>query len=334
MSKKPKKIETEKPTTKKSNQEEMDNITTFKQLRKDRMEYYQDFEDNLQRTRKEFIKYIQEKRGSKIITFYSKEPLTIENTEIFFEILQKTGKVEILDLFLLSPGGFTDSAFKMAKWCRQYSDKFNIIIPYYAKSAATLLSLGADSLIMSPSSELGPIDPQISIPDGYGRTIPVSALSIKDALKIIEKITEGNPEKAYKYLPLIEKIDLNVLGEYDRAIQSSKQYASKLLETGNLLSEEKKLEHKKIAQQLTEEYYSHGYSIDRQEARELGLNIIFSEDTDIWNSVWMLHKIYEEIIDHSNKETRISNNLIEYRKITTILETETWYIPMEQKIIK
>jgi ClpP class serine protease len=41
-----------------------------------------------------------------------------------------------------------------------------VIVPKMAKSAATMVCLGADSIGMSRTSELGPIDPQIKVGDG------------------------------------------------------------------------------------------------------------------------------------------------------------------------
>ncbi len=238
----------------------------------------------------------------------------------------------------------------MSRWCRQYAKQFNVIIPYYAKSAATLLSLGADTLFMGPSSELGPIDPRILIPDEYGRTMQVSALSIKDALKVIEGITEDNQEKALKYMPLIEKIDLKVLGEYERAIQSAKQYASDLLHMSNLLKDKdveetdandpkKKVpKHKNIAHQLTEGYYSHDYAIGADKAKELGFNVVCPGndgfDPEVWKSVWRLHKMYDDMMRNNCNKQLLSENLVEYRQVVTVLETDTFSVPVEKNSIK
>jgi len=320
------------------------------ELSQRRNQYYLNFENSLRQSRIELIKNIQKKRDSKVFVFYSHDTLDSQNAEIFFELLQEIGEQEKLDLFLLSPGGFADQAFNMSRWCRQYAKQFNVIIPYYAKSAATLLSLGADTLLMGSSSELGPIDPQIRIPDEYGRTMQVSALSIKDALRVIEGLTEDNQEKALKYMPLIEKIDLKVLGQYDRAIQSAKQYASDLLQMSNLLRDKDKEEkavfdsgknvkrYENIAHQLTEGYYSHGYAIGINKAQELGFNIVSpgneSFDTEVWKSVWRLHKMYDDMMKNNRNERLLSENLIEYRHVMTILETDTFSVPVEKNFIK
>jgi ClpP class serine protease len=53
------------------------------------------------------------------------------------------------DLMINSPGGDANAAEKMLKMCRfRFKEKFNVIIPNYAKSAATLIALGADRVFM------------------------------------------------------------------------------------------------------------------------------------------------------------------------------------------
>jgi ClpP class serine protease len=47
-----------------------------------------------------------------------------------------------------------------------------VVVPDQAKSAATLIALGADEILMGPASDLGPIDPQIELPSRPGFLIP------------------------------------------------------------------------------------------------------------------------------------------------------------------
>lgn len=348
--KQPRKLDLTEPSPRRPEAGEGVSLPVSLELSQKRSLHNQNFENSLRQARIELIKSIQQKRDSKVFVFYSHDTLDAQHAEIFFELLQEIGKQKRLDLFLLSPGGFADQAFNMSRWCRQYADQFNVIIPYYAKSAATLLSLGADMLLMGPSSELGPIDPQIRILDEYGRTMQVSALSIKDALRVIEGLTGDNQEKALKYMPLIEKIDLKVLGQYDRAIQSAKQYASDLLHISSLLKNKdveesdvndptKKVpRYKNIAHQLTEGYYSHGYAIGTDKAEELGFNVICpgKEDFDqeVWKSVWRLHKLYDDVMRNNRNERLLTENLVEYKQVVTILETDNFSVPIEKNFIK
>ena len=295
----------------------------FITLEREKQQSKEAFENSRRNARVERIRVIQKMRGSKVVVYYSIDILTASDVEILFDLLQSVGKQKKLDLFLLSPGGFADPAFKMAMLCRDFSnDNFGVIIPHYAKSAATLLCLGSDELVMGFASEIGPTDPRIEIKDEYGRKINVSATSVEDALKVIEEHTKGGAIKSLKYMPLLEKINLNTLGEYRRALLSSKQYAEELLKTGSLLKNKRK--YKEVAKKLATKYFSHGYPIKLDAAKsELNFNVT-DPDQKLWQAMWQLHKLYDAMI----KESRDGKTMI-----TTIFEAEEFSLPITKSII-
>lgn len=301
----------------------------FMSLERDKQQSKKAFEDSRRNARVERIKAIQDIRGkSKIVVYYSIDTLTPNDAEILFDLLQSVGKQKKLDLFLLSPGGYVDPAFKMAKMCRDFAEeKFGIIIPHYAKSAATLLSLGGDELVMGSASEIGPIDPQIEIMDEYGRKFNVSANSVEDALEVIEEHSSGDPIKSLKYMPLIEKINLNTLGQYRRALDSSKQYAKDLLKTGKLLKKRDTKTINSVADKLATHYFSHAYPIKTDvAAKELNFNIVdASANKQLWQAMWQLHKLYDAMI----KESRTDKTMI-----TTIFEAEEFSMSMTKSLIQ
>ena len=67
-----------------------------------------------------------------------------------------------LDVFLVSNGGDSVVPWRLVSLFREFAKSFNVLIPYRAYSAATLLALGADEIVMHPFGELGPIDPTVS----------------------------------------------------------------------------------------------------------------------------------------------------------------------------
>lgn len=82
-----------------------------------------------------------------------------------------------LDLIIHSPGGSAQAAEQMINYLRSRFDFIRAIIPLQAKSAATMMALGCDEILMGSHSELGPIDPQIVIPvPGGGRYAPAHAI--------------------------------------------------------------------------------------------------------------------------------------------------------------
>lgn len=95
-----------------------------------------------------------------------------------------------LDLIIHSPGGSGTAAEQMMNYLRTQFDYIRAIIPLQAKSAATMLALGCDEILMGNHSELGPIDPQIAIPipGGY-RFAPAMAI-IRDFNRAKQEIGE------------------------------------------------------------------------------------------------------------------------------------------------
>ena len=82
-----------------------------------------------------------------------------------------------LDLILHSPGGSAEAAESLVEYLRQRFDHIRVFVPLAAMSAATMMALAADELVMGQHSQLGPIDPQfiISTPEG-ARSAPAKAI--------------------------------------------------------------------------------------------------------------------------------------------------------------
>src|SRR6266571_1361900 len=85
-------------------------------------------------------------------------------------LLEELGRVPALDVFLYSTGGVTMAAFAFVNLVREYAERFAVIAPYKALSAATLICLGADEIIMSPLASLSPVDPSVNGP--YNPLVP------------------------------------------------------------------------------------------------------------------------------------------------------------------
>ena len=93
--------------------------------------------------------------------------VTLPLVDIFHAIPTGTN----IDLLLHTSGGDIDAAEKMASMLRKRvgdSSRFRVIVPNYDQERGTLFTLAANSVVMSDSSELGPVDPQLLLPDGRG----------------------------------------------------------------------------------------------------------------------------------------------------------------------
>ena len=196
-----------------------------------------------------------------------------------------------LSVLLNSPGGFIESAYKMLLGLRLNVDEIEVLVPEWAKSAATLFCLGADTIYLGPDGELGPLDPQIL--DRGGSARPISALESFKALEqllrhslesfdsivqlllhrapmdIPHAIDHAKPLFAAVVSPLYQQIDPHELGEAGRYLSEGEEYAVRVMRRwGYKCRDEVTI--RQIAHNLVWNYPSHGFVIDCKEALELG----------------------------------------------------------------
>ncbi len=174
-------------------------------------------------------------------------------------------------LFLLSVGGAGEPAYQISKLCKSFAkSSFKVIVPRFAKSAATLLAIGADEIHMGPLGQLGPIDPQIG---------GLPALGVSRALMTIASVAAQYPKSAEmfaRYLRLA--LTVEQIGYCDRISDSAMQYAERLLSTKPRLVPRASI----IAKELVHEYKDHNFVIDLDEAQKhLGSDWIKTGTTEL-----------------------------------------------------
>lgn len=182
--------------------------------------------------------------------------------QTFFHVrqaLKSRPNAEEIDVLLFSGGGSPDDAYHLVKAFQSKYNKVNIVIPYWAKSAATLIALGATNIVMHEFGELGPIDAQVLAPAQHEDAAPArsSALTVTVSLAEIEErsrqfflksmqdcVKAGGfglsskqlnehllAHSAEFYAPLLSKIDTYQIGEMARALEVGRAYALKILST-------------------------------------------------------------------------------------------------------
>ena len=249
-------------------------------------------------SRQQLIRDIQFQTGRKLITYvasFGHPRGSIDKADVLgFGDLLYGLKDEDIDLLIQSPGGDIDVAEKIVYMCRSRARTFRVIVPESAKSAATLIALAADSVVMSDTSELGPIDPQIIITSADGQPTFRPARSFLDGLEAIkiEAAKEGSLSPVY--FPLLVHLDPALLDFCRKAIERSEQFAEKWLRKSQCKRAPKKA--KRIAKALTdtERYLSHGTVIDHKEASSIGLRVEYlNSDDELWQRIWRLYCTYE-----------------------------------------
>ena len=201
-------------------------------------------------------------RGYSVVILYKRGRIDSTDTDKLFQALQEIdpNKRNNVLLIIESGGGDPKSGYQISKLCREWAaDSFMVAVPRHAKSAATLIALGADQVHMGPLSELGPVDPQ-------SRGVPL--LAIQDSIETITQCVNDNPGDSgakmwAEYLRSQFKFDQ--LGRNQRATESLVQYAERLLVAGK--SDRPRAN--EIANRLVHDYKDHGFVIDSEEAIEI-----------------------------------------------------------------
>jgi alpha-acetolactate decarboxylase len=200
-----------------------------------------------------------------------------------------------LDLVIHSSGGYGDVAYLIIQMLRLHTQKLNACVPLWAKSAATLLCIGADRIVLDELAQLGPLDPQTYIGEGelssslnafknLEELTTFSEDTLHDVAKMLADTTELPVDECIKHAihfvevvsgPLFRNLDLKKLGEYSRALSVSKEYSLRLL---NRLDRWQPEQAEEVIQQLVYGYPSHEYVIDFYELKALGFQVeLFSK---------------------------------------------------------
>lgn len=243
--------------------------------------------------RRPLIENLQKLLNAKVVTyiasFYHPVPMIISQDIPLFEDLLRSANGDEGYLIINSPGGDGNVAEKIITMCRQrFPKSFKVIVPNFAKSAATMVALGSDKILMGYLAELGPIDPQLGNPMAGGL---IPARSFIDGLEMIRSNIKDKGDPAQMYIPMLHQIRPEVIAQCQSAIDGSREFAEKWLKECMLKGDPEQA--KKVAEWLSSgvKYKSHGKVIDYAEAHDvLKLNVErIDPNSDIWSNVWELY---------------------------------------------
>jgi hypothetical protein len=187
-------------------------------------------------------------------------------------------------------GGDIDAAEKLVSLLRSWvgDGRLRVVVPDYAKSAGTLMAIGADSIVMSDTSELGPIDPQIVLADSNGNRVAHSVRSYLDAYAEYAEALRANPDDPVAQ-KMLSKLEPGTLKLFDAVHRRSQQLAEDQLKMGMLRD---KGNYTSVAQKLidTGHWLTHGKVIDRQAAESMELDVLYLSPTEeLWRKYWQLY---------------------------------------------
>jgi hypothetical protein len=239
---------------------------------------------DLYELRKACYEEIEQYRGRPLLVYATKflegvppgTPNFIDLSDVdgFTDLINSVKGNEAVDVLLHSPGGRPDATERLVGLLRNKFQEVNFLIPHSAYSAATMLALSGNHIILHPSATLGPIDPQIN---------GIPARSIKRGFENAKKkiATEG-PETLPAYIPLIEKYSLDLLELCEDSEKLAKELVSTWLKK-YMFKNERGVGRKigKIVRYLSDydKHLMHSRPLSFEKLAEFGLKIEFADET-------------------------------------------------------
>jgi hypothetical protein len=276
--------------------------------------------------------------GGPLITYWNNPMGSVCQNDVvaLYEVLEKLGHMEKIHLFIKSGGGNGQSSLRLVNLLRKYCDRLVALVPLECASAATMIALGANEILMGPMAYLTAVDTSLthslSPIDRDNDRVSVSLDELTRVIRLWEK-NEGK-EKENPYQSLFAYVHPLVIGAVDRAESLSIMLCKELL--AYHIADEKVAE--QIAGTLNSKYPSHTYPILAEEARRIGLqadpmpataNTLLLELNELYSEMGQRATTdFDQIHSHSNEILNIweaDGIQIHYK------QDKDWFYRMEER---
>ncbi len=216
---------------------------------------------------------ISELLGGTLITYWNNPRGSVVHNDVvvLYEVLEHIGKQETMYLFIKSGGGNGQAALRIVNLLRQYCERLVALLPLECASAATMIALGADEILMGPMAYLTAVDTSLthslSPVDRDNDRVSVSLDELTRVLRLWRAEQADSKENPYK--ALFNYVHPLVIGAVDRAESLSIMLCRELL--GYHMADEALVN--QVANALNAKYPSHNYPILFEEAQKIGLKV-------------------------------------------------------------
>lgn len=249
-------------------------------------------------TRKRLFYKIEELLNRPLLSYFTsfEHPVSIDDRDVntIEAILQSMDLSNGLALMISSPGGDGMAAERIVKACRAYSgtNEYWAIVPSMAKSAGTMVCFGASKIMMSPTSELGPVDPQIITEGDKGRQV-FPAYTILETYKELFNGAINATGNVEPYLQQLRRFDSRRVKMIESAIALSSDISVKTLAAKGGMMEG--TSHDDIEKHIEvfinpDHTKNHGRPIYLDECVKCGLNVEeFDPKSELWGYIYELY---------------------------------------------
>jgi hypothetical protein len=250
----------------------------------------------------EVVSRLEALRKSRVIVYISGESpgkgIDGDDSRMLYKCLRVIGRVPRIDLVLHTEGGLVSCARKFATLLNEYGQEVNVLVPYKARSAGTLICLGAHSVVMSPLAELSPIDSSIRGVPLAGQPGPVS-ISSEEVRQFREFATEwlqcDQKDSGVELASILcQRLFPTTLTSFYRADRYLRVIAEELLSVQ--LPKASVRVRRSIVEKLVGYYADHSHGITGRDARRFGLcvKLATGEEEEL------LYALYEESNEYIN----------------------------------
>ena len=208
----------------------------------------------------------------------------------FEETLYDADPKEDLHVMLATPGGDGETALRLVRQAQSRCAKLTVIVPDQAKSAGTLFVLGADRIYLGPTSDLGPVDPQLQLPNGQ----LAAARAIIAAVDEAERRIQQKPETYALHASLFSDVNALMVQQARDAFARAEGQLREALAcaSGRTESEVDGLV-EELRAPLIEDTPSHRAIISPRDAKGFGLPVLEADPADCqWRAIWRLWAKY------------------------------------------
>ena len=249
-----------------------------------------------QETRRPLFEAIEKELKRPVVSFFTSftQPVSLDDNDVdmLLALLNMLDLSNGLALLINTPGGDGVAAERIINVCRSYSGtgEYQAIVPGKAKSAGTMVCFGASEIMMGPTSELGPVDPQVIIQDNNGYRYIAAHHVIKSYEDLFNEgvNASGNLEP---YIQQLSRYDARIIEEYRTMTDLADDISVRALKSGMMVKEDEDDIREKIKVFLSpEETKTHGRPVYKEEAEKCGLHIRkLRTNSKLWKLVYELY---------------------------------------------
>jgi hypothetical protein len=231
--------------------------------------------------------------------------ITGEDLNGFMSVVHGMDCARGLTLIVHTPGGEIGAAETIVSYLRSKFDRIEVVVPTFAMSAGTMISLSAERIVMGRQSQLGPIDPQIGVNGRYvsaGAIVAQYEQAVTDVVGDASRDVKGNLEMAHIWAPILATLGPALLVEARYTLAYGEKMVAGWLGTGMFKDEpDRETKAAAVARYFADaaEHKYHGRRIDRDEARDKGLEIEDLEpNQDLQDAVLTAYHVMTILFDN------------------------------------